>query len=370
MRVLHVVASRHRRGAEIFASSLVGALAHDGIEQRVAVVKTNGNADVGFAAPTVSLGDGGTSIPGLRLEAGVVTRLRRVSRDFRPDVIQAHGGEPLKYVAASNGIRGGRVVYRRIGDPEQFRGAGVREHVFAALLRRTARVVAVADALREDLVRRYGLDPQRVVTIPNAVDPAATRPVRTRGEVREELGVGPDMPLVLSMGALTWEKDPLGHVEVVARLAESRPLAHAFVGDGPLRGDIERAVESRGPSYRPLVLGSRDDIGDLLAAADVLLVASRTEGMPASVIEAGLAGVPVVGYALSGVPEVVLDGVTGRLVPPGGAHALSQALADLLDDPEARRSMGACARVRCAERFDIGVVAPMYRRVYEEVAAP
>ena len=369
MRVLHVVATQHRRGAEIFASSLVAALGGDGIEQQVAVVRADGRVEVGFAAPTVPVGRGRTGMYGLRLEAGGVTRLRQLIREFRPDVIQAHGGEPLKYVVAASGGRGGRVVYRRIGDAEQFRGARLREQLFAILLRRTARVVTVAETLRQDLVRRYRLDPGHVVTIPNAVDLAATRPIRSRGDVRGELGVAPETPLVLSMGALTWEKDPLRHVEVVARLAGSRPLAHVFVGDGPLRGDLERAVIRSGSGYQPRVLGSRDDVGDLLGAADVLLLASRTEGMPASVIEAGLASVPVVGYALSGVPEVVLDGVTGRLVPPGDADDLSQALADTMDDPEARRSMGARARERCAELFDIEVVAPMYRRVYEEVAA-
>ena len=135
--------------------------------------------------------------------------------------------------------------------------------------------------------------------------------------MRAELDLDSETPLVVSLGALTWEKDPLGHVDVVARAAEARPIAHVFVGDGPLRGQLERAISRRSPNYRPRLLGSRDDVGDLLAAADALLLASRTEGMPASVIEAGLAGLPVIGYALSGVPEVVVDGVTGRLVPPG-----------------------------------------------------
>jgi len=367
MKVLHVVSSRERRGAEMFASCLVAALDRDGIEQRVAVMRDSGSA-VGFEAPIFQLGDGGIKGPGLHLEPGAVASLGRVARDFRPDVIQAHGGEPLKYVAASASSPWARVVYRRIGDSQQFRGARLREHLFAALMRRAARVVAVADVLKVELVQRYRVNPDRIVMIPNAIDPAASQPRRSRSEVRTELGIDKDTQVVLSIGALTWEKDPLGHVNAVARLADAHPVAHVFVGDGPLRGNLERAVRRCGENYQPFVLGSRDDVGDLLAAADLLLMASRTEGMPASVIEAGMAGLPVVGYALSGVPEVVENGVTGRLVSPGDETGLTRALAELLHDPVARRSMGASARQRCSERFDIGVVAPMYRRVYEEVA--
>ena len=89
-----------------------------------------------------------------------------------------------------------------------------------------------------------------------------------------------------------------------------------------------------------MLLGARDDVPDLLAASDVLLLASRTEGMPACVIEAGIAGVPVAGYALSGVPEAVVSGETGLLVPPGDRDALVEAVDTLIGDrrtPQAAR---------------------------------
>ena len=368
MKVLHVVASRQRRGAEVFASTLVAALDRIGLEQRVAVVRGNGSGVVGFAVPAATLGDERGLLPGLRLERGAVSRLRQLTRRFRPDVIQAHGGESLKYVMASSGGRGRGIVYRRIGDSAQFRNSPIRERSFAWLLRRTARVVTVADALREELVRRYGLDPGHVVTIPNGVDLASVKPGRSRDEVRAEFGLDHETQLVLSLGALTWEKDPLGHVDVVARAAEATPIAHAFVGGGPLRHHLEDAINHRRPEYRGLVLGSRDNVADLLAGADVMLLASRTEGMPASVIEAGLAGLPVVAYALSGVPEVVVDRVTGRLERPGDGEALSQALVDVLTDPPTRQTMGAHARERCRQRFDIEVIAPRYAHLYEELA--
>jgi len=99
-----------------------------------------------------------------------------------------------------------------------------------------------------------------------------------------------------------------------------------------------------------------------------VLLASRTEGMPAVAIEAGISGTPLVGYGLRGIPEVVVDGETGSLVRPGDQPLLASALGRLLDDESARVRMGRSAREWCGERFDIRSVAPKYLRVYEEVA--
>ena len=92
------------------------------------------------------------------------------SPTFRPDVVQAHGGEPLKYALAVERGRGARIVYRRIGDARQFRGSRLRRRAHVGLMRRAARVVSVADAVRTELVDEFGLSPSRVVTIPNGVD--------------------------------------------------------------------------------------------------------------------------------------------------------------------------------------------------------
>jgi glycosyltransferase involved in cell wall biosynthesis len=174
---------------------------------------------------------------------------------------------------------------------------------------------------------------------------------------------------VLSLGALSWEKDPLGHLAATAPLLRHRPGAvHLFAGDGPLRGELGAAAWREGLGGRVLALGSRNDVGDVLAASDLLLFASRTEGMPASVIEAGMRGLPVAGVALTGVPEVVEDGVTGLLVAPGDRDGLRTAVGRLLDDPWLRASMGEAARVRCRDRYAIAAVAAAYRAVYEELA--
>ena len=132
--------------------------------------------------------------------------------------------------------------------------------------------------------------------------------------------------MVLSVGALTWEKDPFNHLDVGSRVLAAVPDAiHIFVGDGPMGEAMRRRVAQNGSQARTMFLGSRADMGDVLAAADVVLFASRSdgmEGMPAVVIEGGMGGLPVAAFAVAGVSEVVVDGQTGLLAPPGNTELL------------------------------------------------
>jgi glycosyltransferase involved in cell wall biosynthesis len=362
MRILHLIASGQRRGAEVFASDLVAALDAAGVEQQVAVLRGEPPWAVRFAAPVSALAAQRSPL------GGRVRALRRLLRDWRPDLIQAHGGQPLKYAVAAT-VRGRPpVVYRRIGSVSGWLSSPPRRLLYAQLMRRAARVVAVAESVRAETASAFNLPTGHVVTIPNGVDVRRLEPARGRDATRAALGIPPEATAVLSLGALSWEKDPLGQLTVTAPLLRRRPRAvHLFAGDGPLRADLEAAALACGLGPRVRVLGSRGDVGDLLTASDLMLFASRTEGMPASVIEAGVAGLPVAGVALTGVPEVVEDRVTGLLVAPGDWDGLRAAAGRLLDDGALRSSMGQAARARCRERYGIGAIAAAYRALYDEL---
>jgi glycosyltransferase involved in cell wall biosynthesis len=285
---------------------------------------------------------------------------------WSPDIVQAHGGEPFKYAVLASANRPCRVVYRKIGSTPPQIAHGVRRAAHGWLIRRAARVVAVADAVRRETLEVFRLPDWQVMTIPNAVDARRLAPSADRATVRGRLGIPPDAGVVLSLGALTWEKDPMTHLRVMAPLlARHRRTIHLIVGDGPLRTELETAVRRLDLQGRVHLLGSRSDVSDLFVAADVLLFASRTEGMPAIVIEAGIAGIAVAGYAVAGAAEVVEPDVTGLLVPPGSLETLSAAVSTLLEDEARRVAMGRVARTRCLETFEIHRVAPRYLRLYE-----
>lgn len=369
IRVLHVVATGTLRGAEMFAADLVRALNGADLSQRVAILRSSGRLDVSFGAPTALLPADGTRIPGLRVDVRTLRALRALIRHWPPHVVQAHGGEALKYLALATPGPSTPVVYRRIGSAVASIARGPRRAVYAALIRHAARVIAVSEAVRRQTIEVFWVPPERVITIPQAIDPLRLQPVTGRRGTRDALAIAQDAPVVLSLGALTREKDPLSHIEVSRRVLSEIPEAiHLIAGDGPMRHEVESAVRRLRLEGRVLVLGARADVADLLLASDVVLLASRTEGMPGCLIEGGMLGRPAVAYSIAGVPEVVVDGVTGLLAPLGDLDSLTGHLLNLLRDGNARDVMGRGAREWCGPRFDIRTVAPRYLAIYEALA--
>jgi glycosyltransferase involved in cell wall biosynthesis len=192
-----------------------------------------------------------------------------------------------------------------------------------------------------------------------------------RADARKVLGIPGAAVVLLSLGSLSWEKDPLAQLEIASRVMERHhEVMHIFVGDGPLRPEIERAIDEDHLSGRSRVIGPRSDVANILCASDVLLFASQAgsmEGMPATIIEAGMAGIPAVAYSVAGVPEVIKHGVTGLLASPGDIAMLAKHVDDLVSDPEGRRCLGQGAREAYLRAFDIRVIAPRYVDIYEEV---
>jgi len=306
IRALHVVAADQLRGAEVFASDLVCALGRDGVDQRVALVRGAPKPVLRFAAPTSALGrEGASPVPGIRASRTAVRSLKRLIEEWRPDVVQVHGGEPLKHAVLAVRNGGPPVIYRRIGFAPSAATRGPRRSMHGWLMRRAARVVAVADALGRDTEETFRVPRERIVVIPNGVDPARLEPTRSRLDMRRSLGIPPGSRVVISLGALTPEKDPLAHLEVFRRVLERHHDArHLIVGEGPLRSQVESAIERWGVSGRVVLTGPRADVPDLLGASDAVLLASRSEGLPGCVIEGGMVGLPVAAYAVASVPGV------------------------------------------------------------------
>jgi glycosyltransferase involved in cell wall biosynthesis len=241
------------------------------------------------------------------------------------------------------------------------------------MMRRAARVIAVAEAVRTDTVENLRVREGQVVTIPNAVDIERVTARVGREETRRNLGIEPATPLVAWIGSLTWEKDPIEAVRVHARVTGRIPDGVlVLVGDGHLREPAQEEARRLGIGERVRFLGVRDDVADVLGAADLLLFTSRPdgmEGMPAALIEASMLGVPAVAFDVAGVAEVVRDGQTGRVVRWGDGAELAESARALLDDEELRLRLGGAARAFATERFDIRRIAPDYLQVYREVAS-
>jgi glycosyltransferase involved in cell wall biosynthesis len=211
--------------------------------------------------------------------------------------------------------------------------------------------------------RRAGLaartcDPARTRVIHNGVALDGVAPAALDGAP----------PVLVSVGRLAAPKDPLTLVTALACLPPGVFRA-VLVGGGPEHAAVADAVHRAGLDGVVELVGDRDDVPALLAAGDLFVLASRSEGFPMSVLEAMAAGLPVVASAVGGVCEAVVDGETGLLVPPGDAGALAGAIERLLADGRLRREMGSAGRARAAAHFGLERFAAEHVQVYERALA-
>jgi glycosyltransferase involved in cell wall biosynthesis len=227
---------------------------------------------------------------------------------------------------------------------------------FAALERLAARPgflllacsEATARAGREARVCR----PQDLRVLPYGIGREGFLRLRPRPAIRRRLGLAQRDLLFLQLSNLKPQKDPITFATAAVAAGRLLPRAHFWIaGDGPLRKRAEEIASRGGLGDRFRVLGWRRDVPELLAAADVVALTSRFEGLPLAVVRAMAAGVPVVATAVDGTAEAVLDGRTGLLVPPGNAEAAAAAFVRLGRDALLRRRMGRAARQR-SEAFD------------------
>jgi glycosyltransferase involved in cell wall biosynthesis len=171
-------------------------------------------------------------------------------------------------------------------------------------------------------------------------------------------------PRLIAVGRLKAPKDFLTLVRALAALPEGSFEA-LIVGDGPDRGAVEEEIRRLGLEKRVRLAGERSDVPALLADADLFVLPSRSEGLPVSVLEAMAAELPVVASGVGGLPELVVDGETGILVPPGAPEPLAAALGRLVEDRDLRRRFGAAGRTRAEALFDLAVFRRAHVELYE-----
>jgi glycosyltransferase involved in cell wall biosynthesis len=350
--VLHILPIDLSRGAQTYAKALRGRLDRPEVRHRTVTLFASSR---GALDPDVRL----DAPPGLARRVGLdvraLRRLRRLVREERPDVVVAHGSEPLKYAVLA-GVPRDRLVYYKIGVGGSLL-RGPRRLLHRWLLRRLGTVAAVSeDAARE--ARNLGVDPARLRVIVNGRDPTAYRlrtPSASQAVVR-----------LLFVGHLTTSKRPDVFVALVRALrAQGITVEAKIAGDGPMLDSMRRA----GLDWSIDVLGRVDDVPALLAEGDVFVFTSMPEGegMPGVLIEAGMSGLPVVATDVPGVSEVVEEGVTGFVVPVDDFDALVRGVSVLVDDGELRHRFGAAARARCEQRFSADASIGEWQALLAEV---
>lgn len=293
-----------------------------------------------------------------------VPGLVRLLRCERPEVFHAHMSSP---VACKWGLTAA-VLARvpavlgtvQVGAYEPDRSSRWQ---LRALVSRVDRFLAVSREIATELVEDLGWPAEKVEVTYNAVDVERAAVPAPPG-LRAQLGGSETRPLVLTPARLNAQK---GHDALLEAIAEVPEALFLLAGDGPERGRLEARAAELGVADRVRFLGRREDVPQLLAACDVFALPSLYEGSSLAVLEAMAAGIPIVSSAIGGTEELIENGQSGLLVPPGDAPALAAALRKLLGDPKLREDFAARAR----ERVDAGLrreqnadrVAEIYREL-------
>ncbi|HYM82296.1 MAG TPA: glycosyltransferase family 4 protein [Candidatus Limnocylindria bacterium] len=230
-------------------------------------------------------------------------------------------------------------------------------------------VTAVCGAVVDSLVHDYGLERNRVRVVPNGADlPDEQEEWPVARRLRDQFGAGAFKPLWVCPARLEEQK---GHAVLLEALADVRRRGLEFVvglaGEGSLRESLERRSADLGLGPYVRFLGQVDAIGPLLLAADACVLPSLWEGLPLSLLEALARARPTIATRVGGVPEVVQDGVSGRLVPPGDAGALADALEEFHRKPDPARRMGVAGAERVRAEYTWERVVAGFEAVYDDV---
>jgi glycosyltransferase involved in cell wall biosynthesis len=372
LRVMRVIARMNVGGPAVQVSGLMRHLPQDEFDQRL---YTGWCADdeadyLETQAPDVDA----TRIDGLGRairpgeDALALGSLVRAMREFRPHIVHTHtakAGVLGRAAVKASGVGSasvhtfhGHLLHGYFSPAKTKAVIGIER----LLARSTDRLVAVGAQVRDDLLAAgIGRADQYAIIPPGLELPSAL----SQQEARKTLGIRSDAPTVAFIGRLTSIKRPDRFVEIVRRVAQAYPDVQFIVaGEGDESGVVRKAAESL-----PITaLGWRSDVENILAASDAVLLTSDNEGTPLSLIQAAMAGLPVVASDVGSVSDVVVSGETGWLAPADDL-ALATATAEMLGDPAEARRRGLAAKERADRLYGVQRLAGDHARLYLEIAS-
>ncbi|MBI3927728.1 MAG: glycosyltransferase [Armatimonadetes bacterium] len=368
LKVVQVVTRRQYRGAEVFASLLSEQLARRG--HQVLLLGLYPPAEHHPQPAGVEFLDLGN--PRRGINPFLVLRLARELARLRPSVVQANGSDTLKYCSLARLISRRRwpLIYRNIGLASTWATSWWKRWLGRLMLRRVDRVVSVGRAAGADFALTYGYPPARVSVIRRgfAIDDSGLSWAQACALLPGLKSVPEQAPRLVHVGSFTPEKNQRWLLGAFRGVRARVPDCHLLLfGEGPLRSACEELCRERGLQDCVHFLGLVPEARRFMAVCDLLVLPSLTEGVPGVVVEAGLQGVPAVASDVGGVREVIRHGETGTVVEPGAEAAFVDAVAGLLQDPEARRRMGERARAELAGEFREDAVASRFEELYRSL---
>lgn len=306
--------------------------------------------------------------PRAELDLASAWRLSRVLKQLKPDIVHAHDphGVAMASLAVSMGtsstlpVRPRLVASRRVDF--HMRQSALSRWKY----RQVDCFICASDAIRR-IVISDGIPRERTVTVHEGIDLARVA-AAPPAALHQELWLPHDAPLVGNVAALVPHKGQRHLVDAAALVLPRQPDARFIIaGEGELRAALEQQIHHHRLDKHVMLTGFRTDILSLHKAFDVFVMSSITEGLGTSLLDAMACGKPIVATRVGGIPEVVVDGETGLLVPPRDPAAIAEAVTRLLLDPDLRERMGAAGLARVRAHFSAETMVANTLRAYQQL---
>jgi len=295
-------------------------------------------------------------------------RLFSTVRELRPDIVCTYGYKPAILFSVGKSFVKAPLVMHARGHTEENAKVRFFEALECRAMASSAHVVvSVSYGYARHLIA-CGVPRERIKVVHNAVtvDKSRIDSSSLNGK-RTELGFAPGDQLIATAGRLSPEKAQLDLIRAFAKVSREFPRARLLIlGDGPLRSKLERAAQEHcggGVTF----LGFRRNIGEIMASLDLFVLSSHTEGLPNVVLESFAHAKPVVATAVGGVPELVVDGITGLLVPPAQPDRLAEAISVCLRNSDKAQQMGQAGYQKVRSEFSFESQSRRLEAIYANV---
>ncbi len=358
MKILHVETGRHLYGGPQQVLYLVSALTELGHEGTLVCPPGSG---IDAAARAISIPVRNLFCAG-DLDLPFAYRLTQYINESKPDLVHCHsrrGADILGGLAASFADVPA-VVSRRVDNTELRLMAALRYRPFR-------RIIAISEAVAA-VLRDHDVDAGRIEVIRDAVDTDAFAAEPDRAAFRDAFGIDEGTFVIAAAGQLIPRKGHRFLLDAAAELASAgRSFRLILFGEGPLDSELREQAAASGLGEHLQFAGFRDDLDDYMGCFDLFVHPALAEGLGVVTLKAAASGVPVIGFEAGGVPEAVVQGETGLLVPPEDSDGLREAIASLMDNDARRKDLGARGRQRMLAEFSIGNMAEKHVTLYESV---
>jgi glycosyltransferase involved in cell wall biosynthesis len=356
MKVLHIETGRHLYGGALQVCYLLEGLAQHGIENHLVCTANSEISRTATHFATIHA----MPMHG-ELDLLFPLRLLNLIRRHRPDILHVHSRRGADLWSGLCGRISGvpTVVTRRVDNREWPPFARLKYGSYD-------RVVTISEGIRQVLLSE-GLAPEQVVCIHSVVKSEQYQQVRNRDWFTEQFGIPVSAPVIGVIAQLIPRKGHRYLLEILPRLLADFPeLRVVFFGQGPLRAELEAYVAEHGLAGVVCFAGFRKDMPKILPCLDLVVHPALMEGLGVSLLQAAAAGIPIVGARAGGIPEIVHDGINGRLVEPGNGEQLYHAVTELLGNTSLRQQFGQAGQEIIRRNFSVDTMVERYLKLYEE----